>query len=137
MLQQIANLQLQLDALRSAVSIAADGTLQVDAVADRKDRTGGNLDEKIGNSRTIAIGVSDSLKVGTNRTVTVNDADTPCRTAFRKRRTPRQAMPDVLMTADGTIVIKGAEIQIQATDVLTLQAGGAIIFRAPLVATNP
>jgi hypothetical protein len=133
-LQQIANLQSQLDALRSAVSIAADGTLQVDAAADRKDRTGGNLDENISESRTIAVGVSDSLKVGTNRTVTVNGE--LLEQAFGSVEL-QSGNADVLMTADGAIVIKGAEIQIQATDVLTLQAGGAIIFRAPTVATNP
>ena len=133
-LQQIANLQSQLDALRSAVTIAADGTLQVNAAADRKDQTGGNLDEKIGNSRTVAIGVSDSLKVGTNRTVTVNGE--LLEEAFGSVEL-QSGNADVVMTPDGTIVIKGVDLQLQATDVLTLQAGGAIIFRAPVVSTNP
>lgn len=133
-LQQIANLQSQLDALRSAVTIAADGTLHVNAVADRKDETHGNLDERISNSRTVTIALSDSLKVGTDRTVTVNG--TLLEQAFGSVEF-QSDNADVLMTADGTIVIKGAVIQLQATDLISLQAGGAIIFKAPQVLTNP
>jgi len=133
-LQQIANLQSQLDALRSAVSIAADGTLQLNAASDRKDKTQGSLDEKVGNSRTTSIALSDSLKVGANRTVTVNGE--LLEQAFGSVEL-QSGDADVLMTPDGSIVIKAAAIQLQATDSISLQAGGAIIFKAPAVLTNP
>jgi hypothetical protein len=132
-LQQIANLQSQLDALRSAVMIAADGTLQVTSPLDRSDKTGGNLDEKVGASRTVSIGASDSLKVGANRTVTVNGALLE-QAAGSVEFTSGNA--DVLMTPDGTIVITGVDIQLQATNVISLQAGAAIILKAPSVVTN-
>src|SRR6202035_4044862 len=106
-LKQIANLQTQVDALRSAVMVAADGTVQVNSPADRSDKTGGNLDEKIGGSRAVAIGASDSLKVAGNRTVTVNGALLE-QAAGNVEFTSGNA--DVLMTPDGTIVITGVDI---------------------------
>ena len=133
-LQQIANLQSQLDALRSAVTIAADGTVHISSEADRKDQTHGNFDDKVSGSRSVAISTSDSLKVGTNRTVTVNG--TLLEQAFGSVEF-QSGNADVLMTPDGLIVIKGADIQLQATDIISLQAGGAIIFNAPAVLTNP
>ena len=133
-LQQIANLQSQLDALRSAVMVGVDGTVQVNSVADRSDRTNGNLDEKVGGSRTVAIGASDTLKVGSNRTVTVNGAILEQAVGSVEFQSGNA---DVLMTPDGTIVITGVDIQVQAANVLSLQAGSAIFFKAPVVLTNP
>jgi hypothetical protein len=134
-LQQIANLQSQLDALRSAVMVAADGTVQVTSDADRKDLTGGNFDDNVGGSRTVTIGGSDSLKVAGDRTVTVNGAllDQALGSVEFK-----SGNADVLMTADGTIVITGVNIQLLASNVISLQAGGAIVFnKAPTVSASP
>ena len=52
LLAQIANLQSQLDALRAAITVAADGSLAVNTVSDRTDTTVGNLTEQVGGSRS-------------------------------------------------------------------------------------
>jgi hypothetical protein len=78
-LQQIANLQAQLDALRQAVAVSANGNVQVTAPtnlqllagAGKTETVGGNSDESVGGSRTADVGANDTLTVGADQSVSV------------------------------------------------------------------
>ncbi len=133
LLAQIANLQAQLDALRAAVTVAADGTLGVNSTADRADNTAANLSEQVGGSRAITVGTNDSLQVGGNRSVNVGGTlieQSAGNIEFKNGGT------DVQLQSNGKIIVTGSNIQIQAVSDLLLQAGHAIVFEAPSVLTN-
>jgi pSer/pThr/pTyr-binding forkhead associated (FHA) protein len=87
-LQQIATLQAQLNALRKAVSVSPNGTnLQIEVPvnlnvlagasktetvgASNTETIGANSTESIGGSRTIDIGVDDELTVANDQSITV------------------------------------------------------------------
>ena len=79
LLQQIANLQAQLDALRQAVAVSANGNVQVTAAtnlqvvagAGKSETVGAASDETVGGARTSDVGASDTLTVGLDQSVSV------------------------------------------------------------------
>ena len=133
LLAQIANLQAQLDALRAAVTIAADGTLGVNSTADRADSTAADLTEQVGGSRAITVAANDSLQVGGNRSVNVGGTLIEQSAGNIELK---NGGTDVQLQSNGKIIVTGTNIQIQAASDLLLQAGHAIVFEAPSVLTN-
>ena len=78
-LQQIANLQAQLDALRQAVAVSANGNVQVSsptnlqviAGAAKTETVGGASEETVGGLRSSDVGANDTLTVGADQSVSV------------------------------------------------------------------
>jgi hypothetical protein len=79
LLQQIANLQAQLDALRQAVAVSANGNVQVTAPTNLQVLAGGSKietvgatsNETVGGARSSDVGASDTLTVGADQSVSV------------------------------------------------------------------
>ncbi|HET6207233.1 MAG TPA: hypothetical protein VFD98_10520 [Terracidiphilus sp.] len=111
-LQQIATLQAQLNALTSIVSQGANGTLQVTSAADRADVTAGNFDDKVGGNRTVSIVGDDSLTIdGSSNTL---------------------ATKSIVVQAGQSILIKsgGSSVQLEADGSITITAGSNLTMKA-------
>jgi hypothetical protein len=79
LLQRIANLQSELDALRQAVAASANGNVQVTAPvglkvlvgAGKSESIGASSEETVGAARTADVGANDTLTVGAGQSVSV------------------------------------------------------------------
>jgi hypothetical protein len=135
LLQQIDALQAQLDALRSAVSVGSDGSLQILAATNRSDLTANQFLQKVGGGRTVSLGADDNLSVGTDRTVQVGKTlvEQAGQTILFK-----SGDSSVQLSADGTLVIKaGGNITLESSSDMRFKAAGTIILSASQVLTNP
>jgi hypothetical protein len=127
LLQQIATLQAQLNALRSAISQSADGGLQVTSTADRSDATAGNFADTVGGNRTLSVDGSDSVTIGgssntqVSHTIVVEAGDS----ILLKR-----GGSTVQLNSDGSITILAAtnltmkaagEMDLESTSTLTIK----------------
>jgi hypothetical protein len=159
LLQQIATLQSQLDALRSAVIIATDGSLQFKSPANQRDDVSGNLDAMVGGNRQIRVGSDDNFGVGGNETIKIEgsqtitvDADstttvggTSITQVGGTTITQNAGVIDLKTGAaelqlfqNGTIVITGgSDVIVSAAANMTLQAGGTLTLKGSQVLTNP
>jgi hypothetical protein len=150
LLQQIATLQSQLDALRSVVISAADGSLELKAPGDRRDETFGNVHEMDSGTRTIKVAGDDSLGVFGNQTTNIaGDSTTTVggtsitqvgNTTITQNAGSidlKAGAAELQLFEDGTIVITASNVIVNAAANMTLQAAGTLILRGSQVLTNP
>ena len=124
-LQQIANLQSQLDALRNELIVAADGSLTIKTPANLKTEVGLNANYMIAGDRNLNVQGTDDIRVGADRSMTVNGN----LLEQSGGNFELQSGDASVQLSGGAIIIKGSLIQLEATS--------AIVFRAPVVLTNP
>ena len=134
-LQQIAALQAQLDALRAAIIVGANGGLQISTAADREDLTGGNVSDSVGADRSVSIGGNDSVsiegssatKVSHHIAVTAGDSITL-----------QSGSSTVQIDGNGSIsVAGGGDVTVKAAGNMLLEAAGTLAFKGARVVTSP
>jgi len=153
LLQQIANLQAQLDALRQAVAVSANGNVQVTAPtnlqviagASKSETVGGASDETVGGARTTDVGASDNTTVGLDQSVSV--AGNQSINVGGTQRVEIAASQNVTVVNDQNIAVggnmaqsagnsmqfngpKGALISIDKNGAITIQANDTIQMTA-------
>jgi hypothetical protein len=116
-LQQIATLQAQLDALRKAVAVSPNGTnVQVEAAVNLNVIAGASKSETIGASNTENIGASSTESIGGSRTIDIG-VDDELSVANDQ---------NVSVGRDQTVTVTGGQKVSVSADLLT-QVGGNII----------
>lgn len=106
--------------------MAADGSLTIRSSANMKTDVDGNDNYMIAGGRNVNVQLTDDIRVGGDRLVTVNGS------LIEQAGSNLQLQSgdaSVQLSPGGAIIIKGSLVEIDAS--------AAIIFRAPQILNNP
>jgi type VI secretion system secreted protein VgrG len=133
-LQQIATLQAQLNALKYTLAVDANGGLQITAATNRLDQVGANWSESVGASRDLSIGASDTVTVGGSSTTSVGtdlqlQVGNVISVAACKSLLITVGSASFLLKEDGTITVTGKNVDMRASGNMNLEASGTMTIR--------